>query len=47
MTGSETYRVCFADTDAGGIVYHARYFEMAERPQRRTGRRRVSVAGFL
>jgi acyl-CoA thioester hydrolase len=27
----ETYRVCFADTDAGGIVYHARYFEMAER----------------
>jgi acyl-CoA thioester hydrolase len=27
----ETYRVCFADTDAAGIVYHARYFEMAER----------------
>jgi len=27
----QTYRVCFADTDALGIVYHARYFEMAER----------------
>jgi len=26
-----TYRVCLADTDATGIVYHARYFEMAER----------------
>ncbi len=25
------YRVCFADTDSGGIVYHGRYFEMAER----------------
>jgi acyl-CoA thioester hydrolase len=42
MTGSETYRVCFADTDAGGIVYHARYFEMAER-----GRNAVlAAAGF-
>jgi acyl-CoA thioester hydrolase len=27
----QTYRVCLADTDATGIVYHARYFEMAER----------------
>jgi acyl-CoA thioester hydrolase len=27
----QTYRVCFADTDAGGIVYHARYLEIAER----------------
>jgi acyl-CoA thioester hydrolase len=27
----ETYRVCFADTDAAGIVYHGRYFEIAER----------------
>jgi acyl-CoA thioester hydrolase len=26
-----THRVCLADTDATGIVYHARYFEMAER----------------
>jgi acyl-CoA thioester hydrolase len=25
------YRVCFADTDALGIVYHARYLEFAER----------------
>ena len=25
------YRVCFADTDAMGFVYHARYFEIAER----------------
>ncbi len=25
------YRVVYADTDAGGVVYHGRYFEMAER----------------
>lgn len=29
--GISHYRVCFGDTDAGGVVYHARYFEMAER----------------
>ena len=28
---SEYYRISFADTDAGGVVYHARYLEMAER----------------
>ena len=32
----QTYRVCFGDTDAGGIVYHARYFEMAERSRNET-----------
>lgn len=31
MAEPHTHRVCFGDTDAGGIVYHARYFEMAER----------------
>ena len=25
------YRIIFGDTDAGGIVYHPRYLEMAER----------------
>ena len=25
------FRICYADTDAGGIVYHARYIEIAER----------------
>jgi YbgC/YbaW family acyl-CoA thioester hydrolase len=25
------YRVCYADTDAAGVVYHAKYIEMAER----------------
>lgn len=25
------YTVCYADTDAGGYVYHARFIEMAER----------------
>ncbi|VFR48850.1 4-hydroxybenzoyl-CoA thioesterase family active site [plant metagenome] len=25
-----THRVCYADTDAGGYVYHARYIEFAE-----------------
>ncbi|WP_366655902.1 thioesterase family protein [Fodinicurvata sp. EGI_FJ10296] len=29
--GTSYYKVCFGDTDAGGVVYHARYFEMAER----------------
>ncbi len=24
------HRVCYADTDAGGVVYHARYIEFAE-----------------
>ena len=27
----EAHRVSLAETDAGGIVYHARYFDMAER----------------
>ncbi len=26
-----SYRVCYADTDAGGIVYHGRYIEISER----------------
>ena len=25
------YRVCYGDTDAGGVVYYARYLEMFER----------------
>ena len=25
------FRVCYADTDAGGVVYHARYIEILER----------------
>ncbi|AJX14729.1 acyl-CoA thioesterase [Burkholderia ubonensis] len=29
------YEVGYADTDAGGIVYHARYIEMAERARNR------------
>lgn len=29
------YDVAYADTDAGGIVYHARYVEMAERSRNR------------
>ncbi|EPC03292.1 hypothetical protein L861_17265 [Litchfieldella anticariensis FP35 = DSM 16096] len=35
----ESYRICFADTDAMGVVYHARYFEMAERSRIETMRR--------
>ena len=30
-TGVTTCRVIFGDTDAGGVVYHPRYLEMAER----------------
>ena len=29
--GHYTHRVSYADTDAGGVMYHGRYFEMAER----------------
>ncbi|MEX3628158.1 MAG: thioesterase family protein [Burkholderia sp.] len=29
------YDIGYADTDAGGIVYHARYIEMAERARNR------------
>lgn len=38
------YRVIFSDTDAGGIVYHARYFEIAERG-RNEALRSVGLAG--
>ena len=27
------FRVCYSDTDAAGVVYHARYLEMFERSQ--------------
>ncbi|MBA2672715.1 YbgC/FadM family acyl-CoA thioesterase [Ramlibacter sp.] len=30
-----THRVCYADTDAGGIVYHARYIELVEQARNR------------
>lgn len=33
--GAMPYDVAYADTDAGGIVYHARYVEMAERSRNR------------
>jgi acyl-CoA thioester hydrolase len=29
------HKVCYADTDAGGVVYHARYIEMVERSRNR------------
>jgi len=32
---SMSYDVAYADTDGGGIVYHARYVEMAERSRNR------------
>ena len=25
------FRVCYADTDAGGVVYHGKYFDICER----------------
>lgn len=37
------YRVIFSDTDAGGIVYHAHFFEMAERG-RNEAMRSVGIA---
>ena len=31
MTHKFPFQIAYADTDAGGIVYHARYIEIAER----------------
>ncbi|MDQ7776564.1 MAG: YbgC/FadM family acyl-CoA thioesterase [Paracoccus aminovorans] len=46
---SQTYRIYYADTDAGGIVYHARYLEFAERSRaemlRQVGHPLVGPAG--
>ncbi|HSK41895.1 MAG TPA: thioesterase family protein [Arenibaculum sp.] len=36
------YTVCYADTDAGGVVYHGRYIEMVERARNKL----MNVAGF-
>jgi acyl-CoA thioester hydrolase len=42
----DTYRVCLADTVAGGMVHHARYFEIAERSRSATlGRVRLPTDG--
>ncbi|MFC5473494.1 thioesterase family protein [Paraherbaspirillum soli] len=37
-----SYTVCYADTDAGGVIYHARYIEMVERARNRV----MNLAGF-
>ena len=43
-----TYRVIFSDVDAGEIVYHARYFEMAERGRNEMMRAvGIPAGGFL
>ncbi|MCX8500500.1 MAG: YbgC/FadM family acyl-CoA thioesterase [Alphaproteobacteria bacterium] len=31
MVNDYHYRIAYADTDAGGVVYHGRYLEIAER----------------
>jgi acyl-CoA thioester hydrolase len=36
------YTVCYADTDAGGVVYHARYIDMVERARNKL----MYAAGF-
>ncbi len=35
---AQRYRIIFGDTDAGGIVYHPRYLELAERGRNETMR---------
>ena len=30
-TFQSRFSICYADTDAGGVVYHSRYIDMAER----------------
>lgn len=46
---AQDYRIYYADTDAGGIVYHARYLEFAERSRaemlRQLGHPLVGPAG--
>jgi acyl-CoA thioester hydrolase len=42
----DTYRVCLADTVAGGLVHHERFFEIAERSRSATlGRVRLPSDG--
>lgn len=38
MNQKTSYIVIFGDTDAGGVVYHARYLEIAERGRNEAGR---------
>lgn len=47
-TNTLLYDVAYADTDAGGIVYHARYVEMAERSRNHALKALdVPVAGMM
>ena len=39
------FTIAYADTDAEGIVYHARYLEIAERARMNWLRGRVTVGG--
>ena len=42
-----TFSIAYADTDAGGIVYHGRYIEIAERARMDWLRGRVRVGDDL
>ena len=42
-----SYRVIFGDTDAGGIVYHSRYLELAERGRNESMRQLKLDVGHL
>lgn len=41
------FSICYADTDAGGIVYHGRYIEIAERARMNWLRGHFAAAGDL
>lgn len=41
------FAVAYADTDAGGIVYHGRYIEIAERARMNWMRGRFAASGDL
>ena len=41
------FSIAYADTDAGGIVYHGRYIEIAERARMQWLRGRFAAAGDL
>lgn len=41
------FSIAYADTDAGGIVYHGRYIEIAERARMNWMRGRFAVPGDL
>ena len=41
------FRIAYADTDADGVVYHARYIEIAERARMEASKDIIETDGFF